>query len=417
MNLRQAIASLMFGLGATSAGAADLVLSGYRIPLAGASPVVSADLRSANVVVNTVANQGIKGDGWCPPSAVGTRAAPPPYVELRMPSQATHRISINGAGTRLMPNGDVVVTAVQPGGLQGDGWCPPDITWPVPLTANPNTVQAGQGLQLSWTSAGAQSCAAGASTYPQGVSSVDNWTGALPTQSAGRVVAPLVPGSYTFQIVCTSPTGAVFSQSAAVTVTPAPVDPCLAHPPPAGLVRATSFLNTSGLHAGANREWAIGAVLDLTLWDPPKPGQVTLQGINRSVIGHFARQTGDTATISMASNGYLAMRIETDGIVNAAGTLITEQPGQNAAPHVISISPCPGDFAPADPKCLSQYGGANSLGWTFTGAPASFCRLTAGTDYYLNMMWLHPTQMTNGCVFGQCWWLVAQSCAQGCRPD
>jgi hypothetical protein len=182
-------------------------------------------------------------------------------------------------------------------------------------------------------------------------------------------------------------------------------------------VRATSFLNTTGLHAGNNREWAIGATLDLTRWDPPMPGQVTLQGINRSVIGHFARQTGDTATVSMAANGYLAMKIVTDGIVGAAGTLITEQPGQNAAPHVISISPCPGDFAPADPKCVSPYGGANSLGWTFTSAPASFCRLTAGTDYYLNMMWLHPTQLTNGCIFGQCWWLVAQSCAQGCRPD
>jgi len=396
--------------------AADLVVSGYRVPLLTANPNTTIDLINGHVTVNTVANQGVKNDGWCPLADVGTKGATAPWVELRFPNAATHRISINAAHTRLLANGDIEVRAVSPGGLQGDGWCPADITWPTPLRAEPASVTTGQTVQLIWASAGAQSCNPDGSVYPQGVSSVANWTGSLPTSSAGRAVVPTVAGNYTFRLNCVSSTGATYTQSVSVTAT-APVDPCAGHGPPPGLARATSMVNSAGMAGGANREWAINATLDLTRWDPPPPGQVTNQGINRSVIGSFARMSGETGIVAMPGNAYFAMKAETAGIVNAAGSLSTEQPGQNASPAIMSISRCPGDFTPDDPKCVSAYSGVAGLGWTFSGTPASFCRLTPGVDYYLNVSWTNPANQTNGCAFAQCWWLVTQNCAVGCRPD
>ncbi len=400
-----------------TASAADLVLAGHRIALSATQQNVVMDLLSGNVTVNVQANQGIKGDGWCPPDQVGSKSITAPWVELRLPNLSTHRISLNGAATQLLPNGDVQVTPLSPGGLQGDGWCPPDITWPTSLRAEPAAVVAGQSTLLIWASAGAQSCNPDGSTYPQGVTSVAGWTGVLPTQSAGRAVAPTVPGSYTFRLNCISSTGARFTQSVPVSVTAE--DICAGpHQPPAGLTRHTAFVNIFGLRAIGNQEWAANATLDLTMWNPPKPGQVTTGGINRSVIGNFARAGGDTAAVSMPQNGYLAMKIETAGVLPlAAGSLLTEQPGQNAAPSVMSISRCPGDFAPTDSRCLSVWSGAGGIGWTFGSTPANWCPMTVGVDYYLNMMWFQPGLQVNGCTQSECWWLVAQSCGANCLPN
>ncbi|MBK8284509.1 MAG: hypothetical protein IPK97_06270 [Ahniella sp.] len=366
MNRRFATSHVLLLLGLLvwhgHAAAVDLVMAGHRIALSGTQSDALVDLISGSVTVHVQANQGVKGDGWCPPDQVGAKGITAPWVELRLPNLSTHRISLNGAATQLLSNGDVQVTPLSAGGLQGDGWCPPDITWPTPLRAEPAMVMAGQSTQLIWASAGAQSCHPDGSTYPQGVTSVTGWTGTLPTQTAGRAVTPTAPGAYVFRLNCVSSTGATFTQSVPVSVTAA--DICAGpHQPPVGLTRATAFVNVFGLRAIGNQEWASNATLDLTMWNPPKPGQLTTGGINRSVIGNFARAGGDTAAVSMAQNGYLAMKIETAGILPlAAGSVLTEQPGQNAAPSVMSISRCPGDFAPTDSRCLSTWSGVGGIG-------------------------------------------------------
>lgn len=397
--------------------AADLVLGTHRIPLSNTDPNVQIDPQNVTVSVAAAASGGVIGDGWCPPDTLGPIPAPAPYVEIRKNGGGTHRISIDSTQTRLLANGDVAVTPLTVGGRQGDGWCPATVTFTGTLTIS-NSVAAANVTPrtLTWATVGAASCNTSGSVFPAGVTTVTGWplNGSVPTSSAGTSITVPQGGAYTFRINCLSATGGVFTRQVSLNAVDLPA--CTGtHAPPAGRTRMTGFVNSFGPFSSGNREFNFNQFLDTTRWDPPIPGQVTDMGVNRSVIGFFARTTGDTALVPVGANEYVSMKMVTTGMPAAFGAISSEQPGQNAAPLVMSISHCPGDFAPGNSRCVSDYGIA-AMGWTFGTTPTTYCPLIEGVDYYLNMAFMNPANNSSDCTVGVCWWLLTQSCQGNCRP-
>ncbi|AVP95855.1 hypothetical protein C7S18_00975 [Ahniella affigens] len=396
--------------------AADLVMGTYRIPLSNTDPDVQIDPQNATVSVAAAASAGVIGDGWCPPDVLGSIPAPAPYVEIRKNSGGIHRISIDPTKTRLLANGDVDVTPLTVGGRQGDGWCPATVTFTSTLTIS-NSIAAANVTPrtLAWATVGAASCNTTGTVFPAGVTTVSGWplSGSVPTSSTGISVTVPDGGAYTFRINCLSATGGVFTRQ--VSLNAVLLSACTdTHAPPAGRSRMTSFNNVTGPWNTGNREFNLNQVLDTTRWDPALPGQLTSAGVNRSVIGYFGRTLGDTALVPVGASQYIAMKIVTTGMPAAFGAMSSEQPGQNAAPLLLSFSHCPGDFAPTDSRCVSDYGIA-AMGWTFGSTPNTYCPLIEGVDYYLNMAFLNPTDNSSDCTVGTCWWLLTQSCQGNCR--
>lgn len=410
---RAAALCLLFCL-SSSLLAADLVLGSYRIPLSNTDPDVQIDPMNLTVSVAAAASAGVIGDGWCPPNVLDPVAAPAPYVEIRKNGGGTHRIAIDPEDTRLLANGDVVVRPLTVGGRQGDGWCPATVTFTTTLTISKNVAAANVTPRLlSWATVGAASCNTSGSTFPAGVTSVSGWPASVPTSSTGTAVTVPAAGLYTFQINCLSATGTPFTRT--VQLNAVALSACTdTHAPPAGRPRMTSFINSFGPFASGNQDFSLNQLLDTTLWDPPLPGQLSNAGVNRSVIGYFGRTAGDTALVPVGANHYVAMKMVTTGMPAAFGAVSSEQPGQNAAPLVLSISHCPGDFAPENTRCRSDYGIA-ALGWTLGSTPSTYCPLIEGVDYYLNMAFMNPGTGASDCAFGVCWWLMAQSCQGNCR--
>jgi len=191
----------------------------------------------------------------------------------------------------------------------------------------------------------------------------------------------------------------------------------MGHTPPSGLVRQTSYslASNSQLWASSNTEWPQTATLDLTSWNPPPPDQLTTSGLNKPTLGPFAKAPGDTITVELFQGNYASFAIETTGLAGKAGQLGSEQPGANAAPLYLTISACPGDPMPDDPRCRSQVSGIASLGWAIGVDAPNYCQLDPGVTYHLNVFFLDPAAPeTSTCSGSSCWWLVSTQCQVGC---
>ena len=156
-----------------------------------------------------VASGGSGGDGWNGSMAVsssGFNIGP-----ISVAGTYTYTITCSGPGGASPPASVSVsvATATPPASI-------------VAFTASPNTVQAGQTVSLSWSTANATSCTAGNG------SGSDGWNGTLATSSSGTNIGPLgTAGSFIYSLSCTGPGGTSSQASTTVTVTPAPTPPAI----------------------------------------------------------------------------------------------------------------------------------------------------------------------------------------------
>jgi len=345
---------------------------------------------------------------------------------LNLGGSSTYRIPLSSStNISISPvTGDVTARPLNGGGTAGDGWCPgtggngPVFT--TALSASPSSLGAGSSTSLSWAVTGSPTptCTTSTTTFPAGVTSVNGWNSTMPTSSSGTSLTLTVAGTYTFRLSCTNTNGTA-TQAATVNVTPIGECSNAGRQPPAGMTQMNSFVNTANTRAAGNQEWAAGTTLNTNRWKPDPISPPNGVAPARSLLGRWGYVTGDTAVIPVPSNQYLAFSFDTTGASsNRAGTVAWEQPGENAAPLFATISPCPGDPAPPDARCISPYNGASGLSWRFGSTPSGWCPLTAGTTYYLNMFFRNPSNLgSTDCGAGTCWWLVTQSCQQGCEAD
>jgi len=396
---------------AIAADGANLMVGSYSVPLSGAA--VQIDALSGSVIAHVASNAGVPGDGWCPTGSATAQTPAAPYVELRAQNGAVHRISITAR--RIAGNGSIHVTPLSIGGAPGDGWCPTtggsSVTWPVALSASPAAIAAGATTTLRWTTAAATSCSTAGSSYPAGVTSVAGWSASMPTSSSGTTLLLSTAGTYTFRLTCSPANGAASSQTATVTVGGGTSCTGL-QAPPAGYTRQTAYrLDTTQLWASSNSEWAMQQQLDLTAWWPT-PQQTTSAGVRRASLGVFAGTPGDTGTLTIDRFKYISLRIDVSAQHSGKyQSLNWEQPGSSGAPLTVSISPCPGDFRPVNPKCVSPTNGASGIGISVGGGVTNACPVSVGSTYYLNVIFADPLNgFASTCGFDECWWLVASEC-------
>lgn len=347
---------------------------------------------------------------------------------LNLGGASTYRIPLSSASSVVISpvTGDVTARPLSTAGTQGDGWCPAGdaVAIPVfvtPLSATVTQLPLGGGTtSLRWSVTGSPTpvCTTTGTNFPAGVTGLVGWNATMPSSSEGTSLSLSVSGTYTFQLNCGNGSGSV-SRSVSVHVGYPDAPLCEHHGPPTGMTPMNYFVNTANTRAAGNQEWVAGTTLNTNRWFPDPISPPNSAGPTRSVLGRWGRVPGDTALIPFPSNQYLAFAFDTTGAPNdRMGSITWEQPGENAAPLFATISICPGDPNPSDLRCRSPYSGASGIGWTMGATPSSWCRLTPGETYYLNVFFRRPEQLDEtDCTVGTCWWLMTQSCQQNCESD
>lgn len=385
---------------------------------------IRMDARSGDIEVSPRSASGQTGDGWCPSASGPTPATVSPALVLVLSDGRRYRIALSSSTVpSWRPSQQrLEVRTLGAQGQPGDGWCPA-IPANAPsfvqaLQASPSSLVVGGSTRLSWQTQGASSCSSVGSSYPTGVGSVAGWQLNMPVQSTGTSLSLLTAGSYRFRLTCTG-TGGSVSSEVAVQVSPPPTGHCTGnHAPPSGRSRQTSFvLSASDLWLASNTDWPRGAEIDLTRWQPPLPSSIDAQGVNRSFLGRFGRDPGDTGTLELKNGFYAAFEVNTSGYGNRAGQLSWEQAGSLGAPVLVTLSPCPGDFFPTDARCKSNGSAISGIGWSTGANVPNYCPLSVGQTYYLNLIFGSPTQPGQStCGFTACRWLFSQGCQLGCSP-
>lgn len=412
-----------FGNSVAVAGTVVLVKpDGQRATIATQGQAMNLDARTGDIEIPAAQSSGQLGDGWCPTTATGAPSVASPALVLVLPSGNRYRVALRGS---VLPSWrasqqTLEVATVGQQGQADDGWCPtlpasaPSFTQP--LQASPSSVTAPGVTVLSWRTTLASACNTSGSAFPTGVSAVSGWSANMPVQSSGTTLSLSVSGNYRFRLTCTG-TGGSVSNEVIVLVSNTPGTTCTGtHAPPGGRTRQNSFLlGASDLWLASNTDWPRNAEIDLTRWHPPLASSIDAQGVNRSFLGRFGANPGDTGTVELKAASYAAFEINTSGFANRAGQISWEQPGMYGAPVLVALSPCPGDFFPSDARCKSNGSAAGGLGWS-TGANApNYCPMNAGQTYYLNVIFGTPTQPAQStCGFAACRWLFSQGCQIGC---
>lgn len=198
----------------------------------------------------------------------------------------------------------------------------------VTVSLSPTAIDAGQSATLSWSSTLVTSCTARGS-----------WSGAQGT-SGSQVIAPPNPGSYTYALDCTGPSGSA-SGSATLTVNV---------PPPSVQLSVSPATITVG--QSATLTWTSWQLTSCTA-SGPWSGSVALNGtrsVSPSAPGTY------TYTLSCLS--------DSKGSRSGSATL-TVAPASGpapAAPPTVSIS-----AATESPSCIDS-GQPTTLTWSSTGA-------------------------------------------------
>ncbi|MBK8284902.1 MAG: hypothetical protein IPK97_08390 [Ahniella sp.] len=203
--------SLALLVTAVAATAAPSVLlrkpNGQQVVLPLTANPIEVDARTGEIIATPAAKSGVVGDGWCPDQMTSAPVFSWPALSLRLSNGQLYRIPL-ASGTS--PSWGALTTVWQvhtkaSQGVPGDGWCPPIAAAPqftVPLIAQPTSVVAGNETTLRWTSVGANTCSTSGSVYPQGVTQVDGWGPAMPTENGGTRLRPLTAGAYRFRLTC-----------------------------------------------------------------------------------------------------------------------------------------------------------------------------------------------------------------------
>jgi len=133
------------------------------------------------------------------------------------------------------------------------------------------------------------------------------------------------------------------------------------------------------------------------------PGRDDSQTFFNEVFGStWPGNNGNVEDINVRNNQYKALRFtaNTDG-VRQSDTLTWFKPtsgGSNQSPAQVSITPCPGDFAPEDANCeVTSLFINGDLSWVIdTGTTTGACALTPSATYYLNVQ--YPDCTTTTCA-------------------
>lgn len=155
-------------------------------------------------------------------------------------------------------------------------------------------------------------------------------------------------------------------------------------PPPTGriLTSRIAYVPSSGIRITGITEWAQvfghASVSDAEVAFPGRPN-------SQPSIMDFRR------------TGYVALHF-VPGAVGRFG--FVQHTEYNYGGNLTwAISTAPGDFTPANPKCHAATLSGQPIGrWTTQGSVyASFCPVTVGGNYYLNIKLTDPTQGTSTC--------------------
>jgi len=145
---------------------------------------------------------GTGSDGWggsVPTFSAGSSVGP-----LSVAGTYTYTLTCTGPGGTSAPS-QVTVTVTAGGTAPSAA-----IT---AFAATPSAIQAGQSLNLAWTTTNAASCTASGGTGS------DSWNGTRETASLGTLIGPLsAVGSYAYTLTCVGPGGASPPSSVNVTV-------------------------------------------------------------------------------------------------------------------------------------------------------------------------------------------------------
>jgi len=135
---------------------------------------------------------------------------------------------------------------------------------------------------------------------------------------------------------------------------------------------------------------------------PQPPGRDTRETLFTQVFGSlWPGNNGNVDDINVRRNQYKALRFtaNTGAGIRDSDTLTWFKPtsgGSNQSPAQVSITPCPGDFAPEDANCevTTQFINGN-LPWAIdTGSTTGACALTPSATYYLNVRYPQCTATT-----------------------
>ena len=132
------------------------------------------------------------------------------------------------------------------------------------------------------------------------------------------------------------------------------------------------------------------------------PGRDDSQTFFSEVFGStWPGNNGNVEDINVRNNQYKALRFtaNTGAGIRESDNLAWFKPttaGSNQSPAQVSITPCPGDFAPEDANCevTSLFINGN-LGWEIdSGTTTGACALTPSATYYLNIQYPQCTTTT-----------------------
>lgn len=244
----------------------------------------------------------------------------------------------------------------------------------------PATATTGTPFSVSWSVNGATACS-GTASLNGSSASLSGWTDSTSPTSPRNVTAS-VAGTYTLQLVCSNASpGNATSQQATVVVTNG-VDPdqCPSSPMTRLTTASVKYPNVPQSGTRSNLDltkfeniWGhMNSVDNATAWPGVSGTQPAIMGWGKTqyVAAKFHVPAGQ----STASYGFLGY-----------GTYFS---GPNLT---LSISSTCGDFAPANPQCLSTHTAGESFSkWRIVPATLN-CPLTPGQDYFINLRMENPT--------------------------
>lgn len=256
-----------------------------------------------------------------------------------------------------------------------DGPQPPQFA----LTVTPSAPTVNTPFQVSWTVNGATSCTGTAQFNGAPLATLGGWTDTTATTSPRNVTATQA-GTYTLSLVCSNANGSASSQPPATVVVSDTSTSCNVP----GMTRLT---NTRILYPN------LGPV------PPPARSNVDVT-LFENIWGHG--NTTDTATVWPGRNGAvpaIANWGKTQFIAAKFTATTSSSPVETlrystyySGPALtLSVSQTCGDFAPANPLCLTENVGSGGDFKKIVVQPhTNGCPLTPGTDYYINIKMTNP---------------------------
>ena len=320
-----------------------------------------------------------RGAGAIATLLLAAGAASAQSLILNEPTAGQRTIPLaSGSQVQILPNGNISVSAANDLECSGGGGGNrPNVN----LTANPASIDRGGSSTISWNiTNGFTSCttSGGAGT---------SWSTLNVNSNTGSEVFSNLQGNTSFSMSCTNAAGSG-SDTVVVNVGNDPGGPggtipagCEGIQPAGARYAAADDFRTSG----TTEAWYTFA----EAYSLPWPGN---SNVNRR--------------LNVPRGDYIALKFQPSSVVGQAGRMSTEL-DLAGREKIMTITECPGDFRPSIPVECKRFDVFTNLFWANEDAqgnvPFGHCRLEAGKDYYLNVMFANindPTQ--NLCPGSQC---------------